>query len=75
MNYVKTDIEVDRQNPDNPDSSPALATLLIGFGTYEDRERESIQWVESLSPAEGDAVLSRAIEEWDQIVKENQSHA
>jgi hypothetical protein len=44
-----------------------LRGLLADFGTEAEKERQAIQWVESLSPEEGDAVLQRARREWAEL--------
>jgi hypothetical protein len=46
-----------------------------GLRTYEDREREAIQWVEQLSPEQGEAVLKRAVEEWDELVRSDRERS
>ena len=49
-----------------PPNSP-LFRILESFGV-SDPEREAIQWVERLSDVAGDAVLRRAIDEWEDLV-------
>lgn len=36
---------------------------------YLDQERQAIQWVEALSPAEAERVVGTAVEEWDTLVR------
>lgn len=35
-------------------------------------ERQAIQWVEALDPAEAEAVVETAVREWDEIVRSDQ---
>jgi hypothetical protein len=58
--------------PTLPTSSP-LNTVLAGFSDEAEIEcrceREAIQWVESLSSEQGDAVVAQAIAEWNALVQ------
>ena len=66
---MHTYIEPVGGTPTTPTATTPIASILSGFGTHAEREREAIQWVESLSPDEGDRVLTAAREEWVAIVR------
>ncbi len=44
-----------------------LTAAIHRFGSESQQEREAIQWIESLSPAESKQIVANAITEWKSI--------